>query len=792
MDMLILRLSTNCSLTAKPYNPDDNSESTYLVLDPQDEDRIDTCLQMAESVFARYESSGDAHFLEEAILLERRALSLYPKRHPDRAMCCGTLAISLYTLYSRDGDASILSEVVNLQREALTLCTKGNLDRPLWCASLATSLTTQYDRTGDHRLLNEAIDLQREALSFCPLGHTDRIPWCRNLATSLRLTYERTGDQDLLAEAIELQREAVSLCPMYHSDRPSCCGNLANSLTTRYQRTGDDDLLTEAINLLRESLSLCPRGHSRRALWCGNLATAITIRYERCGDDGLLAKAIELEREALSLCPMGHPNHALCCGNLASSLSLCYERTGNSQLLAEAISLEREALSLCPDGHPDRESWYGNLASSLKILYKKTRDVRLLDEAIQLLHQALSVSSPGHMWEYGCQLSWSHLQRYTSHHSVETAIHFLSKSLATEPDSPSQAVNSVLEVLDEFWCSRSGDFSRHHIALVAVYLRTVNLIPLLINPALGIRPQLQTLLKCGQAGPDAFVNAVLAGCPGVGLETLEVVQGIFWSQRVYRRDPQLQDVPTKLARELEDLLRALSIQPLSRSNNESQIRTSLTTQDVRHNQSTRLYIIIQEIRMLPGLDRFMLGESYESLRKVAAGSPVVVLVGARDQFYSLIMSPESHEQDSRCLPLNLSPDDLERACNWHSTQRSTRGSTLKETESSEIDRGMRVKQSSSATPLNRLLRYLWTEIVKPILHNLGLHVSIVHNMGLYSIIPSSSHHHSRSRALHDPDCTGVPPVDSAHFPYMQPEYTTDRPWTGNVAPTMSSLAIHQL
>jgi hypothetical protein len=97
MDMLILRLSTNCSLTAKPYNPDDNSESTYLVLDPQDEDRIDTCLQMAESVFARYESSGDARFLEEAILLERSAF-VVPK---ETSRSCNVLWNPCHlTLYS--------------------------------------------------------------------------------------------------------------------------------------------------------------------------------------------------------------------------------------------------------------------------------------------------------------------------------------------------------------------------------------------------------------------------------------------------------------------------------------------------------------------------------------------------------------------------------------------------------------------------------------------------------------------------------------------------------------------
>lgn len=169
---------------------------------------------------------------------------------------------------------------------------------------------------------------------------------------------------------------------------------------------------------------------------------------------------------------------------------------------------------------------------------------------------------------------------------------------------------------------------------------------------------MDALRKCSRVGSDAFVNAVLAGIWTTGLEDLELAQGILWSQRLHYRDPLIRNVPPSLATELVGLINAISSQSTWELNAES-IPSGLTPRDVVHGQRARIYDIVREIRALPGLDRFMLGETYEDLCKVATAHPVVVIVGARSHTYALIINPE-HIEVPELLELHLNAPQLQQ------------------------------------------------------------------------------------------------------------------------------------
>jgi hypothetical protein len=113
---------------------------------------------------------------------------------------------------------------------------------------------------------------------------------------------------------------------------------------------------------------------------------------------------------------------------------------------------------------------------------------------------------------------------------------------------------------------------------------------------------------------------------------------MIWSQSLYLRDPQLKDVPDSLATELKIHLQALAVRSTTEAYSRAQ-ESALTPQDVLHRHSSRAYALIQQIRLLPGLERFMLGESFETLCTTAAGHPIVVLVGARGRYHALIIAP---------------------------------------------------------------------------------------------------------------------------------------------------------
>jgi DNA-directed RNA polymerase subunit N (RpoN/RPB10) len=673
-------------------------------------DRSLSCGNLATLLWACYERTGDADHFDEAFDLERKALSLRPAGHPDRSLSCGNLASSLRTCYQRTGEVSLLDEAIDLQREALGLRPEGHPDRSSSFRNLATSLWICYERTGDTDLLDEAIDLERKALGLCPAGHPDRSSSCANLATSLKTLYHRTGDVGLLDEAVGLQREGLDLRPKGHPDRSSSCGNLALSLWIRYERTGDVVLLDEAMDLQHEALDLCPEEHPDRYWSCGNLATSLWTHYQRTGDVSLLDKAIDLQREAVSLCPTGHSRRYMCCGNLALSLKTRYQCLGDAGLLDEAIELEREVHNLCPPGHPYRSISCGNLARSLGM---RTTDVALLHESLALLQEGMMIAPVHGRWIYFHYLTWTHLQHTSASYDVRKAVLYLSQSLEHDPDDIPMFVSSLSSLLDDLWkCNIDGE----HIQLTSSYQRLVSLLPLLVHPALGLQPQLQALKRCTRLGSDAFVNAALADNWSVGLETLELAQGVIWSQSLHRRDPQLKEVPAHLASKLQDLLQFVTMGSAAQPDHEE--RKSLTPRDLLHVRSSHADAVIREIRALPGLDRFMLGETFETLRTAATNHPVVVLVGARGHYYALIM-PSSIAQHA-IISLELTADDERALSLTKGSLRLNRGGTA---DGSGVERTMKISGPSRVDAVDKQLMLLWNKVVQPILYQLHLKVS---------------------------------------------------------------------
>jgi hypothetical protein len=673
---------------------------------------------LAVSLTTRFERTDDICLLDEIIALERTALALRPEGHPLRSSCCENLASSLKVHYERSGDDCILDEVIHLQRKALCLQAEGYPDRSASCGDLATSLITRYKHTGDDLLLDEAIKLQREALNLRPAGNPYRSVSCVNLGNSLTMYYERTSDVGFLDEAIDLDREALHLLSAASPLRSSYCGNLATGLITRYKRTGDVRLLDEAINLQREALDLRPEGHPDRSLSCANLAISLKALYERSNDDLLLDEAINLQRDALDLRPEGHADRAISCANLANSLLMGYERTGDVDLLDETIDLEREVLTLRPPGHPNRPVSCANLAISLKTLYERADDNALLHDIFTLLQEVVATASKHVVWRHLCILAWVHLQKPNVFHDVNRAILYLSQSLENEHDNTILFVQVFIEYLDNIW---GFNTEGKCIKLEAIYQRLVNLLPLLVHPALDLQPQLRALRDCTRLGSDALVNAVLAGHCTSGLEILDLAQGVIWSQSLHRRDPQLKDVPEPLASDLQHCLRAIAEGSTNESHDAKLV--ARTPYDTLHANSSHVYTLLREIRALPGLDRFMLGETWDNLRTAASDHPVVVLVGARGHYYALILAA-SLANGHEVLSLDLIDEDLKSLSFTPGSARAHRSAATPDGTPEEGDRaGLKKTERVYSKPLDVQLRTLWHKVVKPVLARLDLKVS---------------------------------------------------------------------
>jgi tetratricopeptide (TPR) repeat protein len=699
-----------------------------------DPDRAMSCNNLAGLLTAQYEKTGGAALLHEAIELEREALCLRPVGDPDRSRSCGNLATSLIALSKQTGEVALIDEAIRLHREALDLQPAGHSNYATCCSDLARSLNQRYQQTMDATLLEEAIVLGREALDLRSEGHPKRAESCINLAASLIMRYAQTNNVTLLDEAIALEREVCSLHPPGHSDRATSYDHLAKSLIARYSQTVNVALLDEAIELQSEALDLRLVGDPDRAASCSNLAISLSTRYKLKGDISLLEKAIDLEHTAVSLRPAGHPHRSYSCGNLAAFLVLRYEITEDVALLDQAIQLEREAVELRSADHPDRLASSNNLAVSLCRRYDLTRDVALISEAIELQEEVLQKyrdrDLPGDAWRSLTILFSLHLLPDTPHFSIQQAMGYLHHAFKLPVDNLHDFMPIISGAIRSLWRFQHMWTPNITDSLLDIYKDLIDRWPMMAGFLLDAMSLFQSLESSSQLGSDACVAAIQAGQHSKAIELLDHAHGIIWAQSLHQRDPQLKDAPPELASELEHLLRATAM-PASATDSEPH-NPHLTPNDVRHQQNSRIRTILGEIRAMPGLERFMLGSTFEILREVAREHPVVVLVSGHGHVFALIISPSSKEGPD-ALRLELTQDDLQSIAQsagkvhlrHHATAQevsidaSTRRQNFFLEDRYDSNRAMRPGNFGSN---QGLLATLWSTVVKPVLTHLGIEV----------------------------------------------------------------------
>jgi hypothetical protein len=672
---------------------------------------------LASLLLKSFEKTSECTLLEERVEIQRQICNACTAGNPERAASISDLASSLRTYFKQTGEESLPAEAITLSREALSLRPRGHPDWSMSCVHLATSLWIRFEQIGVQSLLTEAINLQREALSFQTNGHPERSTTCDSLAVSLWTQFNHTGEESLLAEVIELQREALSLRPHGNPDRSNSCYSLARALWTRFNQTGEQSLLTEAIELHREALSLRPSGHPHRSNSCNSLATSLSTCFNYTGEGELLTEAIELHREALSLQSSGHPNRFASCSNLALSLCARFKQTRDESQLVEAINLHREALSLLTSIHPDRLEVCNRLVTSLRMHFEVTGDESLAAEAVNLSKSSMETQPLPHpsQWKRIINQAYIYLNPRFSRHNTVLAIDYIHQALSfISHDWPMflTEVAQIISLIDLPVLSKSS-LSR----LLQCFSAAIDLAFRVAGFVLDPKSQLQYLSTSQHLGPRAYWCALASGQPELGLELIERTRAIIWAQALYIRSPQLSGAFPELESELEVLLHRMRIL----RNPEDPTPVSSHYRDVRHKNGERIHRLIQQIRTLPGQERFMRGLSSNELAQCASRNVVVLLVATEGECHALILQAGNQEPVTLKLPC-ISSDGLSKM-SIVAAAAKRRGSAS-ETVGDDA-RGMKASPYgaiSHQTRLDRVLEMLWITVVKPVIHHFGFQV----------------------------------------------------------------------
>ncbi|KAF8436624.1 CHAT domain-containing protein [Boletus edulis BED1] len=649
---------------------------------------------LGNSFRARFKRLGELRDLEDAISTQSDAVHLTPDGHPDKPTRLNHLGLSFRIRFERLGELRDLEDAISTHRDAIRLTPDGHPDKPGGLNYLGNSFRARFERLGELRDLEDAISTHRDAVHLVPDGHPDKPSCLNNLGLSFRIRFERLGELRDLEDAISTHRDAIHLIPDGHPDKPSGLNNLGLSFRARFERLGELRDLEDAILTHKDAVHLTPNGHPDKPSRLDNLGSSFIIRFERLGELRDLEDGISTHRDAVQLTPDGHPDKPTRLNNLGLSFRAHFDHLGELRDLEDAISTHRDAVHLTPDGHPDKPSRLSNLGNSFITCFLRLRKLRDLEDAISTHRDAVHLTPDGHSDKPSRLNNLGNSFRARFEHLGE--LRDLEDAISTHrdavvltphghPHKPTMLINLANSFKARFECLRepsdlkdaislyshatsvpTGPLSvrfsasrnwilcarrMRHPSLLRAHSIAINLLPQLAWIGLSLTHRYAELKQGADVVREAAAAALDEGFTRLAVEWLEQGRSIVWGELLQLRGSyeQLSSAHPDHAHRLRDLFTALdhagatrekSLSTFSESTEGAMQRATQTLQQ-EANRHRALAIerdkLLQEIRRLPGFERFLLPKDFSQLHASAHSGPVVMLNAADTRCDALIL-----------------------------------------------------------------------------------------------------------------------------------------------------------
>ncbi|WP_328619784.1 CHAT domain-containing protein [Streptomyces sp. NBC_00354] len=315
----------------------------------------------------------------------RKLLALRTRQGPDRVDALTALGGALYTRYNHSGAAGDLDEAIDLLRSATAPGMVPNaVPRGAQLTCLASVLNRRHELTGSVDDLDETIAVMVSAVG--PGGLTDPAERARWNGTLRSLRRERAAAG---AQPAAAPRRAPAL--------PHQRAEEARRLILRAEADPDPLSRDRGIELLGPALRELPEDFADRGAYSAHLGSALLARY-RTGtkDPADLEAALEFAREAARLRHRGDPaNQVAYLLLLAQATESRYDHSPTAADLDSAISLYRMLIGLRPPLRGDQR-WHclHHLGKNLLLSWQRSGELSDLDAAVDALRQGLDLVRP--------------------------------------------------------------------------------------------------------------------------------------------------------------------------------------------------------------------------------------------------------------------------------------------------------------------------------------------------------------------------------------------------------------
>nr|WP_221382617.1 CHAT domain-containing protein [Actinoplanes polyasparticus] len=592
-----------------------------------------SCLGVA--LQSRFKANGSADDIGEAVTVLRTAHAIEDGSAAVTAR--HNLASALLRCFDIDRDPAMLDESIGLAVAAADETAPGERWRPARLTTLSMALRTRAELTGNRGDADRAVAIARQAWRSAFEGEP-RHAALAGLAVTLQTRYGLTVSLPDLDEAIRVGWEVLDAVPPGHADRPGHLSNQGSALHDRFSARSVAADLDAAVDCLRAAVAAELTRAPDRPGRLGNLSSALRERYALTGDEDDLADAVTAARQALADTPPGHQDRPRYQELLGLALEYAGDLDEARTLLAAAVHDSGTA--------GDRIIRLSNQGGLLLRVWERTGSVADLDGAIRAAREATAGSRPDDPYRltYLSNTGAALHRRYdaTGDSADRAAAIEAYREVAGSTIAPA-AVRAAAARGEAMLAADQQDWS----GAAAAARTSLELAGRTADRALS-RADQERLLAPGQGLASlAAACALNDAAPETALELLEAGRGVLLSQLLDLRadvgDVGLDrpDLATRFA-ELRDRLDTAApaeAAPAPRSSSPVTGLAAVRAAEGRRALTEELDRVIEEIRTVPGHERFLMLPTGPELRRAAADGPIVLLNVHRLRSDALIVHP---------------------------------------------------------------------------------------------------------------------------------------------------------
>ncbi|KAK0474433.1 CHAT domain-containing protein [Armillaria novae-zelandiae] len=684
------------------------SLSYTLDSDPYKRSRLS---DLSHALGHRFNFSGDSRDLDQAIELGNRAVTLADGDQDDQLSLFSHLSRSYLRRFNSLGNLDDLNSAVSAAEFVVSVSAEGSYLKANSLHHLALCLYQRFERLGELSDIESAIKMGRLAFSLTPEGDELKCWALQNTALSLSQRFVRLGTSDDLEESISVGRKALDFIPEDFPEKYSMLSHLSNFLQRRFYMFGDSADLDEAIVKGIDALKAVPSTSPDRSGILDTLGSCLFVRSQLNGDLNDLTESISLLQSALSNTPDGHRFKPIILEHLSKSFRYRFFKTKDTDDIDEAVSAGRRAVAFTPDDDPNKPSRLNHLVCSLQDRFIHRKHIDDLEESISCAKEALSLIPDGHQEKNhilshlgdAVELRFDHFQNRSDADEATSLYKSAALSPIDRPDDRLYATSRWASLCVKINCPSA----------LEAYKVALNLLPQAVWTGKSIAARHRRLADYGSIVNEAATYVLQLGYTDTALEWLETGRAIVWGQLHNLRSPVdfLSDAHPDLMERLSQVTAAL--EKASSGDVNTEHFKGMTMEEIakEHRRlATEWDGLVERVRALPGFEDFLGPKKLASLKNVAKLGPVILVNISPAGCDALIL--RSDLDDVLHIPLkDFTYEDAENLQKQLTKALSAYGVRTRASQP--------VYTTSEKSIFMKVLKVLWTSIVKPVLDGLA-------------------------------------------------------------------------